>query len=79
MGTETGYSINEVIHMIGFVTGKKLNVQYLSGRKVDVPISILNMKRYKTLIEDIRYIGIEEGIKHTVPYISQYINEVVRL
>lgn len=75
LGTEIGYSINEVIHIIGKVTGKKLNVQYLSGRKIDVPINILDMRKYKSLIGDMEYKTVEDGIKETIPYITQYISQ----
>lgn len=75
LGTEIGFSINEVIHTIGKVTGKKMNVQYLSGRKIDVPINILDMRRYKSLIGEIKYKTVEDGIKETIPYINQYISQ----
>lgn len=73
LGTEIGYSLNEIIDIIGKVTGKKLHVQYMPGRKIDVPINILDMNKYKSLFGEMEFKSIQSGIRETVSYIYKYI------
>lgn len=76
LGTGVGYSLNAIIDIISEVTEKKLNVQYVQGRKIDVPINILDMQRYRALIGEIRFKSVEEGIRNTIPYIQEYIRKM---
>lgn len=68
IGSGKGYSINEIINIIEKTVGKKANVVYSANRKADVPINILDIKRYKSCFGEIVRVNLEEGINRTYQY-----------
>ncbi|MBN1413052.1 MAG: NAD-dependent epimerase/dehydratase family protein [Spirochaetales bacterium] len=46
LGSGVGRSVNDIIHAIETVTEKKMAVDYLPGRAVDVPVNILNTTEF---------------------------------
>lgn len=45
IGSGEGHSLNEVATEIGAVLGKRLDLEYIPGRKIDVPASVLDISR----------------------------------
>lgn len=64
-----GYLLNELIGIIGEVTGKKLNVSYLEARKIDVPVSILDNSLVKGTFGWTPETRLEDGIRFTYNYL----------
>jgi len=65
VGTEQGTSINEILQIIKDTTGINFNINYTEGRKVDVPASILNVKKLKNSISWKKPINLKKGIETT--------------
>lgn len=63
LGSGVGTNVNEVIDTIGQVTSRHLNVEYLASRKVDVPVNILNVERFRAEFGPCAEVGLREGIK----------------
>lgn len=71
VGSGNGYSLNELIEMIETILGKKADIHYDKNRKADVPVNILDIKRYEQCFGKIINIPLEEGIKRTYQYFKQ--------
>jgi len=56
------YSINEVLEIIRDTTGKKLRVEYASGRRLDVPVNYLDISRAGREIDWHPKTSLNEGI-----------------
>ena len=70
IGSGKGYTLNELIHIIGRVTNKKLYIEMKSSRKFDVPTNVLNIEKAKNELGWEPSIGIEEGIELTNKWIK---------
>ena len=70
LGQGKGTSINEVIHEIQIVTGKKLNVRYVSSRTADVPVNYLDISRYENECGKLNPISLNAGIKNTIAFMK---------
>ena len=68
IGSGKGMSVNEVILSIQEVIGKNLPVRYEAGRKVDVPVNVLNIKRYEEEFGQIENIDFITGLKKTADF-----------
>ncbi len=66
-----GYSINEIIEIIKTISKKKVHVQYLKGRNVDVPVNILDNNLVKKIFEWMPETKIEDGIKLVYNHLSE--------
>ena len=65
LGCGYGTSIKQVLETIEKVLGIKLNVSYLEGRKVDVPVNYLDISRYEKYYGALNPISLEDGIRKT--------------
>jgi len=72
VGSGQGYSINEIIDILKKCSTKDFEIEYIEKRSVDVPVMILNVKKYNDVVDDIK-ISIEEGIKEF------YNNELLKM
>lgn len=72
LGQGKGTSVNQVIHTIEKVLGKKLPVKYLSGRKVDVPVNYLDINRYESACGNLNPMSLEAGISKTLAFMRDY-------
>lgn len=68
LGSGKGLSINEIVDEIEYVLNHTLIVEHVPGRKVDVPVNILDMSRYNNEIGKISYTPLELGIKKTIDF-----------
>lgn len=62
IGSGIGYSINEIIDVLRKCIDKDFEVEYLEGRKVDVPNLVLNVEKFDNVFKSSK-ISIEQGIK----------------
>ena len=68
LGSGRGASIKEVINTIQDELGIKTKIQYISERKVDVPMNILDISLYERLYGKLEPISLAEGIKRTATF-----------
>lgn len=71
LGYGQGTSIKEVIKIIKQALSIEINVQYVSGRKVDVPINILDISLYEETYGKLKPISLSEGISKTAAFMRQ--------
>jgi UDP-glucose 4-epimerase len=62
IGSGKGYSINEVIDTLTKCIAKKIEVEYVDARSVDVPSVVLDTSKLHTIFKP-NYLSLEEGIK----------------
>lgn len=62
LGSGQGNSINNVIDTIEKVLNRKVDVQYIESRKVDVPYNVLDISRYENRFGKLNPLYLEEGI-----------------
>lgn len=70
LGCGYGTSIKQVLETIEKALGIKLNVSYIDGRKVDVPVNYLDISRYEKYYGVLNPISLEEGIKRTADFMK---------
>jgi UDP-glucose 4-epimerase len=71
LGSGVGYSVNELLEMIKKVTKIEAKVKYVAGRKLDVPVSVLDISLLKKEMNYIPKIEIEKGIGITYKYLKE--------
>lgn len=71
LGYGVGHNIKEVIETIQLVLNKKVDVQYLPGRKVDVPRNVLDISRYENTYGKLNAISLSEGIEKTIEFMKK--------
>lgn len=74
LGCGYGTSIKQVLETIEKALGKSMNVSYIEGRKVDVPVNYLDISRYEKYYGALNPISLEEGIKKTVDFMKHEYN-----
>jgi len=67
IGSGIGHSVNEIIQEIQSVVDDDFEVEYSSGRNVDLPFLVLNISKLKTAIR-LSPISIKKGIKQFKNY-----------
>ena len=72
LGHGEGHSIKEVIETIQSVLDRKVNVQYTSGRKVDVPVNILDISRYEQVYGKLNASSLAEGVRKTIDFMKEF-------
>ena len=72
MGSGSGLSLNEVISKIEKTICVKPKIQYISKRKVDVPVNILDVSRYEAEFGTIKGVDFLSGLKKTADFIQEY-------
>lgn len=70
IGTGIGTSINQLIHKIETISGKKANVQYLPKRSFDVSVNCLEIKKVKKIYNWKPRISLDKGLKKTFEQIK---------
>lgn len=70
LGSGKGFSVLQVIALLKEKISKELKVQFLNGRKVDVPINILDISRYQMDFGEFKPIHLSEGIDRLIYYFS---------
>lgn len=71
LGCGYGTSIKQVLETIEEALGIKLNVSYLEGRKVDVPVNYLDISRYEKYYGALNPISLEDGIRKTADFMKK--------
>ena len=71
LGCGYGTSIKQVLETIEKALGIKLNVSYLEGRRVDVPVNYLDISRYEKYYGALNPISLEDGIKKTADFMKK--------
>lgn len=71
LGCGYGTSIKQVLETIENALGIKLNVSYLEGRKVDVPVNYLDISRYEKYYGALNPISLEDGIRKTADFMKK--------
>ena len=71
LGCGYGTSIKQVLETIEKALGIKLNVSYLEGRKVDVPVNYLDISRYEKYYGALNPISLEDGIRKTADFMKR--------
>lgn len=69
-GSGTGVTVNEIVAEIGRATGRTIVPNYIPGRAVDVPISILDMSQVQTRLGWEPKVGLRDGIEATWQWLS---------
>ena len=72
LGCGYGTSINEILKIISEVLDIKLDIRYLPGRKVDVPVNYLDISRYEKYFGELNPKTLSEGIRQTVEFMKIY-------
>lgn len=70
LGCGYGTSICQVLQTVQEVLGKPLDIQYLSGRSVDVPVNYLDISRYEEVCGALAPISLNEGILRTASFLK---------
>lgn len=77
IGSGQGRSLNEIMDVIGQVTGKEVMRTYVKARSFDVPASVLSISRASNALHWRPEVPLVEGIKRTAAWIaSQPIGEL---
>ena len=71
LGCGYGTSIKQVLETIEKALGIKLNLSYLEGRKVDVPVNYLDISRYEKYYGALNPISLEDGIRKTADFMKK--------
>lgn len=75
LGSGRGASIKEVIDTIQESLNIEINVQYVAGRKVDVPVNVLDISQYEETYGKLEPISLAEGIRN----VAAFMREVYRI
>lgn len=70
LGSGVGYSVNELLDKIKLVTKLETKVSYTKGRKLDVPVSILDISLIKKEMNYSPNTEINKGIEITCNYLK---------
>ena len=62
VGSGVGLSVNNVLQTIQHVTGNKLEIKYLPGRQVDVPVNVLDISKLQSITNWKPKVELEEGV-----------------
>ena len=68
LGSGIGYSLNQVIEIVEALIGKEIAREYLPARKVDIPVSILDVTRLGSLGCTRSPVSFERGIASTLAF-----------
>ena len=72
LGCGYGTTIKEIIQAIESVLNVKLNINYTTARKVDVPVNYLDISRYEAAYGTLSPLNLEDGIKKTAKFLKQF-------
>jgi UDP-glucose 4-epimerase len=69
VGSGQGTSLNELVALMGEVTGERPEVEYRPGRALDVPANVLDITRVRDGLDWSPRIELAEGIARTWSWI----------
>lgn len=73
LGTGVGISVQQVVDAIGKVLPEPLIVEHVPGRSVDVPVSVLDVRKFRTSCASFtHFVSLEEGIAKTAGYFREH-------
>ena len=72
VGCGYGTSIREVLEAIEKALGVEMNVRYVEGRKVDVPVNYLDISRYEQVYGEITRVSLQDGVVRTAEFLKRY-------
>lgn len=71
IGSGTGTSLIDLIHTIEKVLGRKININHLPARDVDVMTNYLDVSRYKSEYGQLAEVSLEDGIIKTADFLRK--------
>ena len=71
LGSGKGTSVKEVIDTIIKTLNVNIDIQYIPGRKVDVPINVLDISQYEETYGKFEPISLSDGIKKTAEFMRR--------
>ena len=71
LGCGYGTSIKQLLGTIELALGIKLDIIYVEGRKVDVPVNYLDINRYEKYYGALNPITLADGIKRTAEFMKR--------
>jgi UDP-glucose 4-epimerase len=71
IGSGSGMSINELLNAIENITKRPTKRKYVNARSFDVPVSVLNIKKAKSILGWSPCISFEEGLDHFARWIEK--------
>ncbi len=72
LGCGYGTSINQVLTSISNALNIQMNIKYLPGRSVDVPVNYLDISRYENAYGALNPLSLEEGVRKTARFMKEY-------
>ncbi len=70
VGCGHGTSISELLDVIQNTLNLELQIEYMPGRNVDVPVNYLDVSRYEEDFGEIQSISLEQGIRLTADFMK---------
>lgn len=74
LGCGYGTSIKQVLDTVSKTLNLNLNISYLPGRAVDVPVNFLDIKRYENTYGELKATSLTDGISKTAAFMKDYYN-----
>lgn len=71
LGSGYGKSIRQVLEAVENALKLKLNIKYLPGRPVDVPVNFLDISRYEAQFGPLNPVTLEDGIVKTAAFMKE--------
>lgn len=71
LGSGYGTSIKQVLEVVEHVLKCNVDVEYVKGRTMDVPVNYLDIGRYEKSYGKLEPISLEEGIKKTADFMCE--------
>lgn len=68
VGSGQGYTLNQVVAIMGKLTGKPVQVVYADNRYVDIPASVLDISREKVILGKMSKVSLETGLAKTLAF-----------
>lgn len=72
VGSGTGIALNELIHLMKGITGRKFSVNYKSGRPFDIPEVVLDNHRIRDQVGWSPQVTIHDGLERTWRWLKDW-------
>lgn len=79
LGSGQGYTLNDILLLLGRLIDQPINVRYSEGRNFDVPINVLDVERIQKLLDWSPKVTFDEGVAQTVSEFKQFLHQKVRM
>lgn len=76
IGSGKGTSVNEIIDLVGRVTGQRLPVTYTSSRQLDVPASVLDITKASSMLNWSPTMPLVEGMTRCYAWARGHVHEL---